>query len=300
MASGATADLMETEAANKGANGTNPGDISGHDLMMLEGDVGEERILSEDDDDEEEEEQDEPDRLEPVMDGRNITFHTSILNEFLVCPLCEGYFREPYTIRECLHTYCKSCIFKKLHQGHCACPECGVSLAPRPLEAIQYDRKLHEIVNKIFPDIIQADTEAEIQFYKERGTPMPASVEEKSGSGSKADAAADTTPERVQYKDEIQFRLEYDTRSVEKPDGPRLGPLRKPIITTSARVTVRHLKKFVSMELHFPQLKEIEVLYKDEVLGTEHTLEYILKSRGHPANEEPILLYRRRSSPFPH
>jgi len=29
------------------------------------------------------------------------------LNKYLVCPICNGYFREAHTITECLHT-CKS------------------------------------------------------------------------------------------------------------------------------------------------------------------------------------------------
>ncbi len=61
---------------------------------------------------------------EPILDGRNvnpkfwkstfglnyyfsspkITFKTKILNDYLTCRLCKGYFREPYTITECLHT----------------------------------------------------------------------------------------------------------------------------------------------------------------------------------------------------
>ena len=33
------------------------------------------------------------------------------LLDLLKCPLCKGYYRTPYTINECMHTFCKSCIF---------------------------------------------------------------------------------------------------------------------------------------------------------------------------------------------
>jgi len=109
-----------------------------------------------------------------------------------------------------------------------------------------------------------------------------------------------------------------------------MRPLAKPIITTSARVTIRHLKKFLKMELGLsamdlddvrlmmefasacvitidyssPQSNEhhhrqIELLYKDEPLGPEHTLEYILKTRGHDPREQAVFVYRKRKSVVP-
>eukprot|EP01094_Clydonella_sp_ATCC50884_P023035 TRINITY_DN5416_c0_g1_i1.p3 TRINITY_DN5416_c0_g1~~TRINITY_DN5416_c0_g1_i1.p3 ORF type:complete len:152 (+),score=47.51 TRINITY_DN5416_c0_g1_i1:590-1045(+) len=149
----------------------------------------------------------------------------------------------------------------------------------------------------MFPELLAADAERERKYYADRGMAVP-STKEQTGS-SNTERSEEETPNVVQYKDEIQFRLDYDTRSQEPEDGPRLGPLRKPIITTSARVTVMHLKKFIAMDLKFPNVKEIDVLYRDEVLGTEHTVEYILKSRGHRPHDEAVLLFRRRNAAFP-
>ncbi|CAM9484052.1 unnamed protein product, partial [Phaeothamnion confervicola] len=39
------------------------------------------------------------------------------LNPHLVCPLCNGYFRDAYTIPECMDTFCKSCLYKHFHAG---------------------------------------------------------------------------------------------------------------------------------------------------------------------------------------
>jgi hypothetical protein len=44
------------------------------------------------------------------------------------------------------------------------------------------------------------------------------------------------------------------------------------------------------------QLSQIELLYKDEPLGTEHTLEYILKTRGHDPKEQAVFVYRKRKN----
>ncbi|CAM9855348.1 unnamed protein product, partial [Chrysoparadoxa australica] len=39
------------------------------------------------------------------------------LNPFLTCSLCKGYLRDPHTVTECVHTFCKSCIFAKVHEA---------------------------------------------------------------------------------------------------------------------------------------------------------------------------------------
>merc|ERR1712070_1168473 len=62
-----------------------------------------------------------------------VSFKTRILNQHLACTLCMGYFRNAYTITECLHTYCKD-------------------LSPYPIELIRHDRTLQSIVDKVVLD----------------------------------------------------------------------------------------------------------------------------------------------------
>ncbi|KAJ7954787.1 E3 ubiquitin protein ligase DRIP2-like [Quillaja saponaria] len=51
------------------------------------------------------------------------------LEACLTCPLCNKLFREATTISECLHTFCRKCIYKKITDEdlHC-CPICNVDL----------------------------------------------------------------------------------------------------------------------------------------------------------------------------
>ena len=56
------------------------------------------------------------------------------------------------------------------------------------------------------------------------------------------------------------------------------------------------MKKFLEGKFDLPagSANDIEILYKDEVLGQEHTVEYILKTRGR--NETtPAFMYRKKS-----
>jgi len=235
----------------------------------------------------EEEEVEETEHRAPILDGRNIIFKTRLLSGFLVCQLCMGVLRDAHTIRECLHTFCKSCLYKYF-QTTADCPLCGVDLRPNPFERIRFDRTLQTIVNKIFSDLIETDIAKEAHFYRSRGLIEDAErvedmlLKAQESKAPKPTEVARPTHKRLRrdpskpiYKDEVAFELTLDEGE------PELQHLERPVIRTSARVTVRHLKKFVGMKLALPNINDLEITYKGEVLGTEHSLEYILKTRGY-------------------
>ena len=82
------------------------------------------------------------------------------LNECLGCKLCGGYFRDAHTISECLHTFCKVCLFKEFDRTpklQYNCPTCHVALGPLPWQKVIFDRTLQGIVDKIFPQFAEQD-----------------------------------------------------------------------------------------------------------------------------------------------
>ncbi|KAH7297865.1 hypothetical protein KP509_25G015800 [Ceratopteris richardii] len=69
----------------------------------------------------------------------------------LQCPLCCNVVHEATTISECLHTFCKECIYQLLVDGENeSCPICNVYLGGSPLEKLRPDRQLDEVCAKIF------------------------------------------------------------------------------------------------------------------------------------------------------
>ncbi|PRP77246.1 putative Locus-specific chromosome binding protein [Planoprotostelium fungivorum] len=248
--------------------------------------------------DEEEEEEENSNYREPIVDGRDIKFETRILNEFLVCSLCMGYIKDAHTIVECLHTFCKSCITKYL-RDKTDCPTCEVALGPYPLDKIKFDRQIHNIVCKIFPQFEAEDAEEERKYYSSVGLktdPPPAPAPAPANNNGKPDAnkqpykKVKKEDKSVFYTDEVGFELNVD----EKNTNPELRPLDKPFIRTSAKVTVKHLKKYILNKLHIDLEKapQVEIRYRGEVLGSEHTLAYIFKSRGtDPSTKNPNFKY---------
>jgi len=74
------------------------------------------------------------------------------LKECLSCSLCGKLLREATTISECLHTFCRECIYKKLldEEASC-CPKCNVNLGCVPVEKLRPDNNLQDVRTKIFP-----------------------------------------------------------------------------------------------------------------------------------------------------
>lgn len=47
------------------------------------------------------------------------------VNEYITCFLCGGYLIEATTIVDCLHTFCKSCLLRRILSKEHNCPKCG-------------------------------------------------------------------------------------------------------------------------------------------------------------------------------
>ncbi|KAD3068595.1 hypothetical protein E3N88_36475 [Mikania micrantha] len=70
----------------------------------------------------------------------------------MTCPICNKLFRNATTIPECLHTFCKKCIHKKLTDEELeCCPICEIDLGCVPLEKLRPDHNLQDVRGKIFP-----------------------------------------------------------------------------------------------------------------------------------------------------
>lgn len=87
-----------------------------------------------------------------TMSSHYVNIKKRQLKERLSCPLCCKLLREATTICECLHTFCKECIYQKLldEETYC-CPVCDVYLGCVPVEKLRPDNNLQDVRTKIFP-----------------------------------------------------------------------------------------------------------------------------------------------------
>jgi hypothetical protein len=79
------------------------------DLKSQEG-ASESRLSTKRPREEDKKEQSDETKSEPtgsIISNGILDFPLSSIHSHLVCSLCSGYFKDPYTITECCHTFCK-------------------------------------------------------------------------------------------------------------------------------------------------------------------------------------------------
>ncbi|KAJ6730852.1 E3 UBIQUITIN PROTEIN LIGASE DRIP1 [Salix viminalis] len=70
----------------------------------------------------------------------------------MTCLLCNKLLRDATTISECLHTFCRKCIYRRISdEGLDSCPICNINLGCAPLEKLRPDHNLQDVRSKIFP-----------------------------------------------------------------------------------------------------------------------------------------------------
>jgi len=86
---------------------------------------------------------------------------------FLSCNICKGLLVSATTITNCLHSFCKSCLVKKMLNKERAlyhCPTCGSSIGG--FKGIREDCHLQQIVNKVVPNLENLEAERRKVFYE--------------------------------------------------------------------------------------------------------------------------------------
>ena len=104
----------------------------------------------------------------PANTNKNIIeFPLSSISQYLTCSLCDGLYKDPHTLIECLHTFCKSCLFYSISCGCHECPTCKVYLGNDPLKVSVLDHILQELIDRIVlpPEFIHDELQQEYEFY---------------------------------------------------------------------------------------------------------------------------------------
>ncbi|CAI9774374.1 unnamed protein product [Fraxinus pennsylvanica] len=86
------------------------------------------------------------------MPNQTVKVNRDTITACMTCPLCNKLFRDATTIIECLHTFCRKCIYEKLSDEELeCCPICNIDLGCVPVEKLRPDHNLQDVRTKIFP-----------------------------------------------------------------------------------------------------------------------------------------------------
>jgi len=185
------------------------------------------------------------------------------LNPHLICVLCRGYFIDPVTIVECLHSFCKTCIVEHI-KGNKHCPICDTQInKSKPYLSMRLDKALQNIVYKLVPGLYQDETERRKKF-QDKNEPTKVPKEELERHFFFCD-------------DKISMSLEYydteksknnNVEAVDKGSNPN-----KRFLACPGTVKIKHLMKFITMKYGLNSDNfVVDVIYKGDIIPQDYTL----------------------------
>jgi len=100
------------------------------------------------------------------------------INPLLQCSLCNGYLVDPYTIKECMDTFCRTCIliyFENISNSEYKCPKCQINLQPFTdiSKCLIPDRQFGDILRSLLPSLDTDEINNEKIFYEQNSLLIP-------------------------------------------------------------------------------------------------------------------------------
>lgn len=195
------------------------------------------------------------------------------LNPHLICVLCGGYYIDASTIRECLHSFCRTCITKYLETTK-YCPICDVMVhKTKPLQFVKSDKNLQDLVYKLVPGLYKDEMKRRRDFYgshPEAGSIDPPRPSEARGYEDK-DRLIYTEDEKISLALELFSDVpESTTTDPNHPNKLQQRDIR--YLQCPAAVSVAHLKKFIRLKFDLPSKYTIDIYHSDEPLKDFFTL----------------------------
>ena len=130
------------------------------------------------------------------------------ITDLLICPLCSNWYREAMTIPECLHTFCKECLYgsfnkRQLNQTQKVCPMagCGVVVGKDiyKLKAI-YDRNIQAIVDRLCCEPKEGSTDRVAVAVDSTASSGPDSIAGRKATSARLKANEDGESQPVEDK----------------------------------------------------------------------------------------------------
>uniref|UniRef100_A0A8C2C702 Polycomb group ring finger 5a n=1 Tax=Cyprinus carpio TaxID=7962 RepID=A0A8C2C702_CYPCA len=182
-------------------------------------------------------------------------------NRYITCSICRGYLIKPTAVTECLHT-CKS----SMNHTFSLCP--------------LLDKTLEEIIFKLVPGLREKEEQQESEFWRKN------KIKSNGEDGPRAKKARLSDEEDHDgkggdyHRSDPQIAICLDCLRNNGQSGESIVKgLMKKFIRCSTRVTVGTIKKFLCVKLKLPSSYELDVLCNGEIMGKDHTLEFIYRTR---------------------
>ncbi|XP_066603220.1 uncharacterized protein [Prorops nasuta] len=216
------------------------------------------------------------------------------LNEHIVCPLCRGYLIDATTLGECLHSFCRGCIARRLSSGGRSCPVCNVAMSSALLLP---DLKLQRLVYLVVPGLYRSELEKRRHFRSVNPQCAPLSTPFGALDLTLDDFVSlslreltDIDPDNRKHKDKeeghvvgpvcarvrqqctsrLEQRLRHLTNHEEKQFS---SPTATRYLKCPAGVTVRHLVRLLMLKRGWEEANStISMVYKIEMMCEDQSI----------------------------
>ena len=223
----------------------------------------------------------------------------------------------------CLHTFCRICLEtyirarREYDKEFVPCPyKTGQTLLQRrkrkrneievicattfvsgdPLKSeTKFDRAIQNLVDKLLPQFSQRDDE----LKKQIASSFLTDTEDKKDAAIPAENAQVGFRRRLDEHSVSQIIYELlpaDISSEQQANRQTSLPaLERPFIRSSSKITIRVLRRYLSMYFKVDKNCEIALLCADELLGSDHSLEFVKRTRWHQTDKHMTLTYKQLS-----
>lgn len=201
------------------------------------------------------------------------TIKLSDLNEFISCPVCQGYLIDATTINECLHTFCKSCIVKHIKNDHNACPKCNTIIHERrPLDYIILDRNKQDVVYKLVPQLYIAELNKRLAAREMHDIdPLTEKV-------LKNNYIHVTLLSFRRDINELPLDAQSTTTSA-KPTSSAVAPISKAIyLKCPLTVRIYHIRKLLAMKFQLGENDRVSLIYNGDIVSDDDQVSNLAQS----------------------
>ncbi|XP_013406835.1 polycomb group RING finger protein 1 isoform X2 [Lingula anatina] len=167
------------------------------------------------------------------------------------------------TIRECLHTFCKSCIVKYL-QSSKNCPQCGIKIhETQPLSGLKADNVMQDIVYKLVTNLFENEEKRKEEFCKSRGINVAKELNEADQNVPLTSVYDSPTGHHYSNDELVSLCLERDSLllPLQNINGQpvHIPPLDRKFIRCSTRTRIAHVKKLLRKKLVLSQSLKLTI-----------------------------------------
>jgi hypothetical protein len=257
---------------------------------------------------------------------------TSEVAPFLTCPMCSGLFRDPVTLPECMHSFCRSCLLMRLEEtgaiaeARPCCPTCGTP-ADSSRGLFVADTMLDALIDKLFPTVVAADraAQAEMEGRSTTASSSSAAAADSLKPPSEDEAhkrmkhvhgitlhLAPATPEAIQqvlpgclhavpvgahFRDVKSAGMVTKDHAASKLIISPLPPIAKPWLFTPNVLRMDGIRQFLAKPCGCKAAEILLFCSGQVIMGKEHSVEFIQKTKFQPQQEPDQAAVERGAGP---